>query len=312
MHIRDGRRVSVNDGYLEPARDRPNLTVRGECQADGLIFRPGCPVVTGVRLRDGDPVHVNNGGEVIVACGAVHSPALLLRSGVGPAADLVRLGIAPIVDLPVGVTAQDHATLMIRIPTPERVRRSLGDRASNCILRYSSCLAGAGPNDMMLRPYNGWGQTHSLVWIHQQQIFSRGRLTLRSADPDVEPLLELRLLTDDRDLVRMRDALSRAADLLSTPALAAIIEGPPQLPREQDLPHVVMDSSHICGTCPMGSPDQRDTVVAPDCRVLGVDGLRIVDASVIPEIPRANLHLTVVMIAELMAERIRRIRQPEL
>ncbi len=100
MHIRDGRRVSTNDGYLEPARNRPNLTVRGYSQADSLIVSPARPVVTGVRLADGESVHLNNGGEVIVACGAAHSPALLLRSGIGPAAELARLGIAPVANLP--------------------------------------------------------------------------------------------------------------------------------------------------------------------------------------------------------------------
>ncbi len=193
---------------------------------------------------------------------------------------------------------------MIRILTPDRVRGSLDFRSSNCVLRYSSELAGAGPNDMMLRPYNGWGYPHSVLWIHQQQVFSRGNLTLQSRDPGVDPRIELGLLTEDRDLVRMRDALDRATELLSAPAFATIIESPPELPEKQDLPRVVMDSMHISGTCPMGSPDDGGTVVDPDCRVLGIDGLRVIDASVIPEIPRANLHLTVVMIAELMASRL--------
>lgn len=304
MNIRDGRRVSTNDGYLEPARARPNLIIRGGCQAESLLFRPGTSVVTGVRLASGESVHVDDGGEVIVSCGAVHSPTLLLRSGIGPADDLLRLGIAPVANLPVGDTLQDHPALMIRMPTPKHVRRSIGGRNSNCILRYSSGLAGAGPNDMMLRPYNGWGDPHSLVWVQQEQVFSRGRLTLKSLEPGADPHIELGLLTDNRDLIRMRDGLDRAAELLSSPELAAILEGPPLVPDEQELPGIVMESMHICGTCPMGLPD-KGAVVGSDCRVLGVDGLRVVDASVMPAIPRANPHLNVVMIAELIALRMR-------
>jgi len=298
MNIRDGRRVSTNDGYLEPARDRANLTIRGGCQVDTLTFAPRGGRVTGVQLVDGEQVRLRAHGEVIVACGAAHSPPLLMRSGIGPAEDLARLGIEVVADLPVGHGLQDHAMLLVRIPTVERARASLDNRVTNCILRYSSGLAGAGANDMMLLPNNGSATLgHSWMIVQQEQVFSRGRLTLRSRDAEVDPRIEQGLLTDARDLERMRDALDRVAELLSHRAFSAILEGRPELPAGHDLPRIVCDTVHLCSTCRMGSPDDGTTVVDPDCRVLGVDGLRVIDASIIPEVPRANLHLSVVAVS---------------
>jgi 5-(hydroxymethyl)furfural/furfural oxidase len=283
MNIAGGRRVSTNDGYLEPARQRPNLTIRGGACAAALTFQApaassapftGTPAVTGVRLADGEHVAVNDagaGGEVIVACGAAHSPALLMRSGIGPAADLAGLG-------------------------------------------------GAGDNDMMLLPNNGLvlpgsdpPARQAFMIVQQEQVFSRGRLTLLSADPATGPLIEQRLLTDPRDLVRMEDAVDRVGELLSrapftgsagTAGIHGILDGRPGLPSKRDLPGIITDTAHLCGTCPMGSPGDGAAVVDTDCRVPGVDGLRVIDASVIPETPRANLHLTVVMIAEHLAARM--------
>lgn len=306
MNIRDGRRVSTNDGYLEPARDRPNLTIRGGSHVDTLLFEPGSrAAVRGVRLADGERVLVEPGGEVILCAGAVHSPAILMRSGIGPAADLAALGIDVVGDLPVGRGLQDHAMLLLRIDTPEAARRSVDNRVTNCVLRYSSGLGGAGANDMMLLPNNGLRYGHSWVVVQQHQVFSRGRLTLLSRDPAIDPLVEQCLLTDERDLVRMANALGRVRELLAHRVMAAILEAPAELPAVDELPRLVTDTVHVCSTCRMGSPDEPTTVVDPACRVLGVDGLRVVDASIMPEVPRANLHLSVVMIAEHAAARMR-------
>jgi choline dehydrogenase-like flavoprotein len=269
-------------------------------------MEPGGRRARGVRLATGERVAVRTGGEVILSGGAVHSPAILMRSGIGPAEQLAALGIEAVHDLPVGAGLQDHAMLMVRVPTRETARVSVDNRVTNCILRYSSGLADAGVNDMMLLPNNGgprWGSSWMIA--QQERVFSRGSLTLVSPDPHIDPLIEQRLLTDERDLLRMRDALDRIAELLAHRAFAAILDGRPELPQPEDLPGIVTDTVHVCSTCRMGSPDDATTVVDADCRVLGVDGLRVVDASIIPEVPRANLHLTVVMIAEHVAARMR-------
>lgn len=305
MNIRDGRRVSTNDGYLEPARDRPNLVIRGDAHVDSLLFTPNRKIVRGVRLTDGEEIRVAFGGEVIVACGAAHSPALLLRSGIGPGGDLAAMGVEVAADLPVGRNLQDHAMLMVEVPTTGESRRSRDNRVTNCVWRYSSGLGGAGANDMMLLPNNGAHTGHSWLIAQQEQVFSRGTLTLASRDPLADPLIEQNLLTDERDLLRMRDAVDRMRDLLAEPAFARIVTGPVELPAPDDLPRLIGDTVHLCGTCPMGAPGGEHTVVDADCKVLGLDGLRVIDASVIPEVARANLHLTVVMIGEHMSARLR-------
>ncbi|MBO0681623.1 MAG: GMC family oxidoreductase N-terminal domain-containing protein [Candidatus Dormibacteraeota bacterium] len=310
MNIRDGRRVSTNDGYLEPARDRPNLTIRGDSHVDSLVFEPGSRRVKGVRLVGGEEIEVVSGGEVIVSAGAVHSPAILMRSGIGPAGHLAGLGIEVVSDLPVGRGLQDHPMVTIRLQTREEARRSLGNRVTNCVLRYGSGLADGGPNDMMLLPNNGSAvMGASLMVIQQQHPFSRGELTLVSRDPMAHPYMEMGILTDERDRVRMEDSLERVAELLDHQAFRAILTARPVLPNPSDLPRIVTDTVHISATCRMGSPDDPAAVVDPECRVLGVDGLRVVDASVMPEVPRANTHLSVVMVAEHMAARMR-ARQP--
>jgi 5-(hydroxymethyl)furfural/furfural oxidase len=302
MNIRGGRRVSTNDGYLEPARDRPNLTVRGGAHVDTVVMGPGGRA-TGVRLAGGELIPLNPGGEVIVAAGAVHSPAILLRSGIGPAEDLARLGIEVVVDLPVGRGLQDHPMVMVALPTDERARHTPHQRVTNCIVRYSSGLAGAGRNDMMLLPNNFWVGSSWLI-AHQEQIFGRGSLSLQSPDPLVDPLVEHRLLAEEADLERMRDAMARLRELAAHKAFAAILTGEPRFPADEDLPKVVTDGGHLSSSCRMGSPDDPTTVVDPDCRVLGVEGLRVIDASVMPTVPRANSLLSVLMVAERMATRM--------
>jgi choline dehydrogenase-like flavoprotein len=307
MNIRDGIRVSTNDAYLEPARDRDNLTIRGGCHAATLRFAPGSKGgrVVGVRLTDGSVADVVPGGEVIVACGASHSPALLMRSGIGPADELRTLGIEVVHDLPVGASLQDHPMLMMPIHVADEAKFAVDGRVTNVVLRYSSGLAGAGENDIMLLPNIGSAVLgYSTMIIQLEQVFSRGLVKLVSADPAVDPLIEQRILTDPRDLERMEDALDRVAELLAHPALARVLTAPPELPDKAELPKLTGDTVHICGTCRMGSPDDPTSVVDPDCRVLGVDGLRVIDASVMPTVPRANINLSVIMIAERMADRL--------
>jgi 5-(hydroxymethyl)furfural/furfural oxidase len=304
MNIRDGRRVSTNDGYLEPARDRPNLTIRGGAHLDRLTFAPRSRRVSGVLLAGGERITLNPGGEVIVAAGAVGSPAILLRSGIGPAGDLGRLGIEVVADLPVGCGLQDHAMVLVALPTIDSARHPPHDRVTNCIIRYSSGLPGAGANDMMLLPNNFWAGGSWLI-VTQEHVFGRGTLTLASRDPMVDPVVDHCLLTERADLERMRDAMERIRELASHQAFARILDGEPEIPAAEDLPRIVTDGGHLSSTCRMGSPRDETTVVDPDCRVLGTDGLRVIDASVMPAVVRANALLTVLAIAEHMASRIR-------
>jgi choline dehydrogenase-like flavoprotein len=309
MNIRDGRRVSTNDGYLDPVRDeRPNLHIVGHAQVDRLLTDPaGSDRVVGVTCIDGREFRVHPGGEVILAAGAVHTPTILMRSGIGPADQLRRAGVDVRVELPVGQNLQDHAIVFVNLPVRESAQHSVGDRPTNCVVRYGTQHPAAGPNDVLLLAsnHNYWfNNPDAGIGIQLNQCFSRGRLELLSADPLADPDIDLGILDDERDLARMAEAVERVGELLGHRAFAAIATGPPQLPRRDELLQAVKDVMHICGTARMGAPDDPRTVVDPDCRVLGTEGLRVVDASVIPDIPRANTNLTVIMIAEHMAERL--------
>jgi choline dehydrogenase len=322
MNRRGGRRVSTNDGYLEPARERPNLHIRGDALVDRVLF-------TGRRAR-GVHVRMNQewteveGQEIILCAGAVHSPAILLRSGVGPAAHLRDLGIPLIQEAPVGENLVDHPAAGLRLALqPEARVPALDSRHSNLIVRYSSGLAGAGRNDMVFIGFNLSGHTDdsrasTAVWVSAFQTFSRGSLRLASLDPEIDPVIELGMLSDERDLVRMRDGVRRLEDLMAHPAVAGIaeritidddghtsaaIEDQGQL--DAWLLATCGDTQHPVGTCRMGAPGDSRSVVDPDCHVLGLEGPRVVDASIMPEVPRANTHLTCVMIGEHVAARLR-------
>ena len=303
MNIRDGRRVTVNDGYLEPARGRSNLTIRAESLVDTVVFAPGTTRTTGVRLADGEFIPVNPGGEVILSAGGSLSPAILVRSGIGWAADLQRLGVPVRADLPVGRDATEHPFIVINLPVLPEATLAPHGRTVNAAWRYNSGLADAGDNDMMIIPNNLWiGMSGLCIW--QQHAVSHGELTFVSTDPKAGPLVEYRMLTEHSDLIRAQDALERVKELVDRPAFKAILDGTPEFLAPEDLPNAAMSSHHLASTVRMGAPGDATTVVDPECRVLGVEGLRVIDQSIMPEVIRGNTMLTVIMIAERMAGRI--------
>ena len=151
------------------------------------------------------------------------------------------------------------------------------------------------------------------------QSFSKGRLRLTTPNPEIDPEVEFRLLSDERDLVRLRDCARRLFDICRHDAISAISENVFVGMTGQGIEDFTEDAQidewmfreclawvHAAGTCRMGPVKDSQSVVDSDCRVIGVDGLRVVDASIMPEVVRANTHLTTVMIAEHIAERIKR------
>ncbi len=302
-------RVTTNDAYLEPFRDRPNLEIRGDALVDRVLFEGGDAV--GVRVRlDGEWTDVR-GGEVVLCAGAVHSPAILLRSGIGPG--------LPVANLPVGRHLQDHPLCFVTLPLrADALPASPADRHTNVCVRYSSGLDGAGRNDMFMVGMNitTFAPIGLLgVWVNECR--SEGSLTLASADPTVDPVVDERMLDDEHDRLRMRDGLRRLLDLARSGAVGAIVDAPPGATHGVSLPapdapdaeldawmmHAATDAQHICSTARMGPVGEG--VVDAACRVHGVERLRVVDASVLPRVPRANTHLTVLAVAERAAEVIR-------
>lgn len=301
---KEGRRVSTNHGYLDPARSRENLTIRGNAHV--VSVETTGDRATGVRLLDGTVVPVAPGGEVILSAGAVHTPPILLRSGIGRSAELRRLGIPQVADLAVGEGMQDHAIAFVDFsPTEGRVMRE-DLRPTNVAIRFSSGLPGTTPNDVVIvgTNHNYWfGNQDSGLAIQLNESWSRGRLTLPSADPLVDPVLDHDLLSDETDFRRIADGVDRAFDLLARPAFRAIMVGEPRGPRTRpEIMAQVRDVVHACSTARMGRPDDPAAVVDPRCRVVGFANLRVVDASIMPKVVSANLHLTVIALAEKASE----------
>jgi choline dehydrogenase len=322
--IRDGVRVSTNDAYVEPARDRANLTVLGDALVDRVVVENGRAVSieyvrNGVRERA-------QGGEVILCAGAVHSPAILLRSGIGPASSSMRLGIDVACALDgVGANLSDHPIVGILLPgPPDDSWLAPNGRHGSCFVRYSSAMDGTGVNDMAILslcyPPSAVLPSAAIIGSAVWQPFSRGHLELASRDPSHDPVIFENMLSDARDLDRMRDGLRRVLALFDHPAMkplsavrmagnpSAGFEPMPDDPTDADLDRIALatagDTQHVVGTCKMGNRDDPATVVDPSGRVVGVDGLRVIDASVIPSCPRANTALTTIMLAEKLAAEI--------
>jgi len=321
LNIRNGQRVSTNDGYLEPARHRPNLQIHGDVLVDRVLFEGRTAV--GVRARVEGRWTELKAGEVVLAAGAVHSPAILMRSGIGAPETVKQCGLDPLVDLPaVGGNLIEHPIINVELHLRPESRAVPEARHVTCCVRYSSELVGAGVNDMIVIAMNlrGFDQAScmsGLMSVSAFQSFSRGTVKLRSADPDEDPEVELCMLSDDRDLVRMRDGARRVFELTRHSAVQDIAERvtlaktevnseePDDGELDQLLMEEVGDALHVSGTCRMGATDDPRSVVDADGRVLGVKRLRVVDASVIPEDPRANTNLTTIMIGEHVADRMK-------
>ena len=328
INSRNGLRISVNDGYLEAARGRANLTIVGHAVVDTLSFEGNRRHASGVVVAiDGKQRTVRARREVLLCAGAIHSPAILQRSGIGPAPLLKSLGIDVVADLPVGEHLLDHPVLgfLLHLRDDARVGTPM-HRHTNCCLRYSSQLAGAGVNDMImiagnLRGEEDGGTTRGRLAVAVYQALSEGSVRIRSRDPAQDPEVEERMLSHDSDLVRMRDGVRRGREICRQAAVREIASrvecGLSGRSIEEPLDGAALDdwmfaecsdAQHASGTCRMGATDDPRSVVDPECRVPGCSGLRVIDASIMPTVVRANTHLTTVMIAEKMADLLKRSR----
>ncbi len=323
----DGRRVSTNEAYLEPARNRANLTIQADALVDRVLL-DGMRAI-GVRARLPGRGWTDIGAaEVILAAGAVHSPAILLRSGLGPAEELRRLGIAPVRDIPgVGRNFIEHPVVRAVIELrPEHRPHDPDTRHTNCCVTYTSGLAGGGRRDMIFIGFNHRGfepdgsAAPGSVGVSVFEAFSRGHIQLLSADPEQDPLIEANMLADARDRERLRDGVRRLAALTAHDALAGIaaritfgateraptaVAALPVDELDALLLAEAADAQHASGTCRMSAYEDPRGVVDPDGRVKGVYGLRVADASIMPFDCRANTHFTTMMIGEAIAARIR-------
>lgn len=313
LAIAGGQRVSPADAYLRPVLIRPNLTVETEVLATGLLIQEGRCL--GVRyLRAGEaPALAAESTEVILCAGGIGSPKLLLLSGIGPAAQLRALGIDPVADLPgVGENLQDHP--MVRAYYESGALPGSGYNHGELYSALRSPLAGAYP-DLQLFPIllpaapagekvpeSGYTLVSAVLAPD-----SRGALRLAAADPRVPPLIDPGLLQDPKDTERAVSGLEIIRDVVAGPSFDGVRgtelwPGDAVTSRDGLRAHarrVVESYYHPAGTCRMGIDPLA--VTDPELRVHGVTGLRVADASVMPVIPNAHPHATVLAIAEKAA-----------
>lgn len=318
----DLRRVSTNEGYLEPARGRANLEIRGKSLVERVIIRDGKAVGVVVRTEGQNETSEVFARDVVLSGGAIHSPAILMRSGVGPAAHLKSLGIDVVRDLPVGENFFDHPLFRTNINLkPEFLSTDPHARHTNCCVTYTSGLANGGPRDMIWIAFNhrGIGKPGA-IGSGLYNAFSRGSLKLRSADAAIDPIVDENMLDDPRDMDRLVDAVKRLGIVTAQKAFAEITESVtladsdiamqdavnmPRAELEALLRQYTGDIQHAAGTCRMTGFNDANGVVNPDGTVKGIANLRVADASIMPTDCRANTHLTTVVIGEKIARTMR-------
>ena len=315
----DGLRISPAQAFLTPqVRARANLRILPQTFARRILFQAGR--ASGVLVDGPGGTETLTGGEVILASGAVGSPQLLLVSGVGPAADLRRLGIEVVADVPgVGEGVRDHPKSWVAW----RLRDEVDDSVQPSVpwlqlsTRYTatdSDLRGdmmLYPNSVIPGPEPG-SRAFRIEVVNNLQL-TVGRLWIVSADPTVRPRIDLRLLSEPRDAARLADGIRRSLALAETAPMRDLLREA-YLPAREDLrtdaalhayvQRTVMTGQHISSSCRLGRDDDPLAVVDPTCRVRGVAGLRVVDGSIMPDSVRANTHATILALAHMMAGRI--------
>ena len=316
FNMRAGERMSAAVAYLAPARTRGNLVIRARTTAHRVIVVDGR--ATGVEVETDSERDTLEADEIIVSAGAIGSPHLLLLSGIGPGADLAPLGITQVADLAgVGKNLRNHPLAAVNwrvtdryrsaeeLPIPWQVQlrcTAPGSSDTNDACLGVAVLTKRTPGD----PRIGI----STLLMHEA---SAGELRLVSTDPDVQPEIDLGFLNEPEDRTRMRAMIDLALELGASRELD-VLRGPLAQPEEPDLasPRAldewlrrnVMTSHHPCGTCRMGAASDPQAVVAATGWVHGVDGLRVVDASIMPDCPRVNINATTMMVAEKIADAI--------
>ena len=320
----NGVRFSTALGYLSQARHRLNLTVRPNCHVRRIVFHGSR--ATGLVVESGGENFTVEAEKIILSAGAVGSPHLLLLSGVGPATQLERLGIRVVQDTPgVGQNLKDHPKVYVTWEASDDLGSSanrgaggatLRLTAPGCHLRNDLSIGFSAP--VVPRVKGPQAQTpraeeRNAISRHVEMMIalllpeSRGALTLTSADYQVQPALHYNYLSEPFDRARLRAGILLALNLAERPELAPLL-GKRIEPEENDLVNdQVLDQwllreattySHISCTCRMGSSNDPLAVVDQYGRVHGMEGLRIVDASIMPDLVRAPINPTVIMMAE--------------
>ncbi len=343
--IRDGYRSSAATAFLKPAKKRGNLTVETGAHARRVLTQGTRATGVEYVKGSGDVARAQASREVILAGGAFNTPQLLMLSGIGPAAHLREIGIDPVVDLPVGKNLQDHLAVIIFFErlTESTFRREMRfDRMAVSMIR--AYLFGTGPGTVVPGGLHAFVKTrpelavpdiefmfrgapaHADLWfplirpayvdgygirptlLHPD---SRGEILLRSADARDPPRIIYNFFSAPNDLPSLREGFKRARDVAyqkpMDPYRGAETSPGENVKTDAEIDawirKTVITAHHPCGTCAIGIGP--DAVVDPELRVRGVERLRVVDASVMPDLVSAHINACVLMIAEKASDMIR-------
>ena len=342
MTVWQGRRWSAANAYLRPALKRGNLRLVSGVNAERIVFEG--TRATGIEIRRGNRTQVVKARrEVIVAASSINSPKLLMLSGIGSAADLSAHGIDVLADRPgVGANLQDHLEVYVQYGSrqPITLNSQLGlfskawiganwlflKRGLGVSNQFESCAfirsaAGVDYPDIQYHflpaavRYDGRAAVdrHGFqVHVGPMRSRSRGSVTLRSGKPSEPPKIVFNYMSEQQDWEEFRAAVRLTREIMAQAAMEPFVDDeikPGAQATGDDaidafIREHVESAYHPCGTCRMGSADDAGAVVDPECRVIGVQGLRVVDSSIFPQITNGNLNGPSIMVGEKAADLI--------
>ena len=308
-----GVRWSTAIGYLGMSRHRLNLTIRPDCFTRRVLFDGDAAV--GVEVESGGETFQVHGDRIILSAGPIASPQILMLSGIGPSERLAEFGIPVIHHSPgVGEGLRDHPTVTVlyeaqpHVPAPPQ---EVGPQ--KVALRYTA--PGSHLQDDMITVMRFRKEGHLLVMsVGIYLAVGKGRMTLQSADPRVQPILDYNYLAEEFDRRRMRDGVRLCLDLMAAPQFENIAgelvsPGEEVLRSDDALDEWMLGNvgtmHHISCTAKMGPEDDPMAVVDQHGRVRGVRNLRVVDGSILPDCPRSNTNVPIMMLAERIADWIK-------
>ena len=319
----NGIRWSTAIGYLEPARERANLTIQGDSHVRRVLFDGSRAI--GVEIEQSGRAHPVYADNIVLCAGAIGSPHVLMLSGVGPAAQLSKVGIDTVHDLPgIGQNLRDHPQASVSLTATDNYPMSGSEPILQVGLSYTANDSDLR-NDMIIiavsRVSKGGYYTTKEPEIRGFDLTAAlylavgaGEINVASADPHVQPVLDYNFLADEFDRRRLREGIRLIVDLIEGSDYQEII-AERIAPTDADLSSdatldrwimgVVSTSHHVSATCKMGPPSDNMAVVDQYSNVHGLDGLRVADASIMPDCIRANTNVTSMAIGERVADFIR-------
>ncbi len=321
MNNPEGVRMSTALTFLSAVRHKLNLTVKANVVVRRILFEGKKAV--GVEVESGGEVFQVESDQIVLSAGAMASPQILMLSGVGPANHLREMGIPVVHELPgVGQNLRDHPIVALICDVREDHPQDPLAPRTQCALRYTA-TGSPDRNDMQITASSfstpiGGADPFEPGGVRIQCILEladgKGEVRLSANDPHVQPSLNYHYLEEDRDVERLREAVKISLKLLEHPSFSSIVDkvvqpSPEDLASDEALDdymrRTVFNTTHASGTCKMGPANDPMAVVDQHLSIHGLEGIKVADASIMPNVIRANTNCTTIMIGERCAEWIR-------